>query len=314
MKKGDHVRLEHLEYIIAIEKYGSMNIAAQHLHVSQQNISKVLKQLEQELGIAIFERTKKGTILTEEGKLVYQFAQKQWQVYQKMKETLYQSYLQGTLSIWSMNSGSSMIIPQMLCTFYKNYPQVDLQIHDCLLQEVFHAICSQEADLGIISYIQIKDCLYPAIPDGLQMVPLLKAKSYYWVKADSVYAQKGFITLRECNKESVLVYESVDLALLTQIFHAHHLEPRIGTKSKNLHLLSQLVINGQGVLPDMLFFNDEMLFSYAFQNREQALAVPLQAEIEHSGVAYVIDRERKKSKLLIHALQFLQKNVVQESR
>ena len=61
------MRLEQFEYVEAVVQYGSMTAAAWHLHLSQQNISKGIKQLEDELGIIVFSRTKKGSVLTSQG-------------------------------------------------------------------------------------------------------------------------------------------------------------------------------------------------------------------------------------------------------
>ncbi len=311
------MRLEQFEYVEAVVQYGSMTAAAWHLHLSQQNISKGIKQLEDELGIIVFSRTKKGSVLTSQGELIFQFAHEQLASYRQLKDTfrhMQQNQLKGTLSICTMNSGSSMIIPQMLCEFYKNYPQVILQIQDGSVLEVFQAVQLKQADLGIIAYSQIREQFYPLIPDGLQMIPLLKGKSYYWVQAKSVYAEKGFITMEEANKESLLMYDAMDLTLLRQLYNAHGLELSLGTTSRNLYLLGKLAANGWGVVPDILFYNDEMLCAYAFQKQSDLTAVPLKSKIDYSGVAYIIKRNQKKSALLAHALQFLQNLSVQKSK
>lgn len=65
------MRFEQLEYLIAVHDYGSMHEAARQLHVSQQCISKALKDLETELNVKIFERKNKGSIITEAGKDIY---------------------------------------------------------------------------------------------------------------------------------------------------------------------------------------------------------------------------------------------------
>ena len=68
------MRIEQLEQLVQINQWGSMNIAAQYLHMTHQNLSRSMKQLEEELGITIFLRTKKGTLLTENGEKLLSFA------------------------------------------------------------------------------------------------------------------------------------------------------------------------------------------------------------------------------------------------
>ncbi|MBQ2993898.1 MAG: LysR family transcriptional regulator, partial [Peptococcaceae bacterium] len=58
------MRIEQLEQLIQINQWSSMNIAAQYLHMTHQNLSRSMKQLEEELNITIFSRTNKGSVLT----------------------------------------------------------------------------------------------------------------------------------------------------------------------------------------------------------------------------------------------------------
>jgi len=57
-----------LKYIIEIDKYGAISLAAKKLYVAQSNLSRAVKELEKEFDITIFERTSKGVVTTQEGK------------------------------------------------------------------------------------------------------------------------------------------------------------------------------------------------------------------------------------------------------
>lgn len=63
--------LEQLNYFVEVANTKSMSAAGHNLHVTQQNISKSIKQLETELGVQLFSRTSQGIFLTEIGKSVY---------------------------------------------------------------------------------------------------------------------------------------------------------------------------------------------------------------------------------------------------
>ena len=68
------MNIEQLEYILAIDKYGSMRVAGEKLHVSQQGISAAIKNLEAEVGTMLVNRTSKGSSLTIAGRGVAHFA------------------------------------------------------------------------------------------------------------------------------------------------------------------------------------------------------------------------------------------------
>ena len=70
------MKLQHLEYVIAIAQAGSITGAAKKLYQAQPNISIALKELEAQLGIQIFWRTPNGMILTPEGEEFFLRAKK----------------------------------------------------------------------------------------------------------------------------------------------------------------------------------------------------------------------------------------------
>lgn len=69
------MRLEQFEFLLSVADNYSMKKAAELLHTSVQNVSKTIKQLEDELNTPIFVRNKYGVFLTKEGEFVYYIAQ-----------------------------------------------------------------------------------------------------------------------------------------------------------------------------------------------------------------------------------------------
>ncbi len=65
---------QQLSFVMEVAKRKSFNKAAEHLYTHQSNVSNIIKQLEDELGIQIFQRTKKGVSITEEGQEFLSYA------------------------------------------------------------------------------------------------------------------------------------------------------------------------------------------------------------------------------------------------
>ena len=59
--------IQQVLYALTIEEYGSMNKAAEKLYIVQPTLTSAIQELENEIGITIFMRTKKGVIVTPEG-------------------------------------------------------------------------------------------------------------------------------------------------------------------------------------------------------------------------------------------------------
>ena len=67
---------EHLKYFITVAEIGSINRAAQKLYISQPHLGKILHDLENELGVVLLQRSKKGVVLTPEGTEFLRHAEK----------------------------------------------------------------------------------------------------------------------------------------------------------------------------------------------------------------------------------------------
>lgn len=68
------MELKQIEYFVKIADYGSISRAAEILYTSQPNVSKVINQLEKELGVKLFKRISSGVVLSDDGKQLYDYA------------------------------------------------------------------------------------------------------------------------------------------------------------------------------------------------------------------------------------------------
>ena len=79
------MNIQHLKYIVEVEKAGSISKAAENLYMGQPNLSKAIKELELALNISIFRRTSKGTELTHKGREFLRYAKNILTQYEEME-------------------------------------------------------------------------------------------------------------------------------------------------------------------------------------------------------------------------------------
>src|SRR5699024_12508510 len=65
------IDIKHMQYFVAIVKYGSMTEASHRLYISQPTISKAIQDIETELGMSLFDRNKKKIDLTDAGRIFF---------------------------------------------------------------------------------------------------------------------------------------------------------------------------------------------------------------------------------------------------
>ena len=87
----------HMKYAVEVARAGSINKAAEELYMAQPNLSRCIKELEADLGIAIFERSPKGMTLTPEGEGFIRYARKALDQIDEIEHICFQICLSGVV-------------------------------------------------------------------------------------------------------------------------------------------------------------------------------------------------------------------------
>jgi DNA-binding transcriptional LysR family regulator len=149
----DQMKFKQLEYLIGVCNAGSISLAAEQLHVAQPSISQSISALEEELAVKIFNRSRQGVQLTEEGKLVLQKAYEILGNVESLKEELSSKSLtiSGTLKLGIVPSVCSSFLPQVLANYKKKSPLVQLEIVEEGSLEVLNDVQTGSVEIGVLS-------------------------------------------------------------------------------------------------------------------------------------------------------------------
>jgi DNA-binding transcriptional LysR family regulator len=125
------MELNHLKYFYAVAKNGGFTSASEQLRIQQPTISKMVRALEQHLGMTLLERHKKGVRLTRAGVDVFSTCE---EIFNKVEEIrslsdLGKSECEGKLSFGAPGSVSSYLVPPVLREFLSEHPKVQPSIH-----------------------------------------------------------------------------------------------------------------------------------------------------------------------------------------
>ena len=123
------MELRQLEYFRQIADTHSFNEAARHLNMSQPPLSYQIHQLEEELGVQLFERTSKGVILTNAGEVLYERAGNLLDYADSAKLEVTKAGKKRVLRI-GMTSTTTAVMMPFISTFAKKYPDVNFEVRD----------------------------------------------------------------------------------------------------------------------------------------------------------------------------------------
>ena len=126
------------EIFMKVCETGSFSRAAEALNYTQSGISQMMAGLEEELGVQLFARIKKGVILTDNGKRLLPYIQEMVNQKDKLRQAAFDinNKVEGKLRIGSFTSVTAMWLPDVIQFFREHYPQVEVQIFDGNYDEI----------------------------------------------------------------------------------------------------------------------------------------------------------------------------------
>ncbi|MFB7139543.1 LysR family transcriptional regulator [Gottfriedia sp. NPDC056225] len=144
------MNIEQLEHILEVSKTKSLAIASENLGITQSGISRSISNLENELDIQLFSRSKSGTLLTIEGEEIVKVA---YEALAKIKLLKEKAQLHKTLNerlkIAASPSPLIKILDKTIPIFKKAFPAVQLEITEQPANEIIDNIRNEKVDVGI---------------------------------------------------------------------------------------------------------------------------------------------------------------------
>ncbi len=151
-----------LKYFSVLAEELHFGKAAKRLHISQPPLSRQIKELEEELGVRLFNRTKRNVQLTEYGKYLKQESYKLFNQIDVMKNHL-ESMKKGTvgqIKIGYVGDFMHSIFPDILCALKQSYPKIETILFESDTESQISALRTGFIDIGFIrTPIEVKDII-----------------------------------------------------------------------------------------------------------------------------------------------------------
>ena len=188
------MELRVLKYFLAVAREENITKAAALLHLTQPTLSRQLMQLEEELGVKLFHRSRYHIILTDEGMLLRRRAQELVDLAEKTaREFRKDPELRGEISIGSGDLEGMSLLSQMLASFQKLHPQVTYQIYSGNADHIKEQIERGTLDLGLL--------LEPVDISKYDIIRLpVKEQWGVHVREDSPLARKEAVTAQDLSQ------------------------------------------------------------------------------------------------------------------
>jgi DNA-binding transcriptional LysR family regulator len=290
------MELRHLHYFIAVAEELHFSRAAKRLCISQPPLSQQIRDLEDELGVKLFERTKRHVQLTEAGKV---FLEGSYLVLAQLEQAIEVTQRigrgeVGRLAIGFVDSATYTLLPDILRVFREQFPAVELRLHELTTQEQIHALHQNQIDVGVVRSAIIEPGLSTecVLQESLVLaLPQTHPLSAQVKVSVSTLADESFILFPA--KLGPVFYEQI-----IQICQQAGFRPKVAQEAVQMQTIIGLVAAGLGIA-----FVPASLQNF---HRSGVIYRPLQEQTSQTGL-YLAWRQHDSSPVIRAFLNLAQK-------
>ncbi|MBB3130774.1 DNA-binding transcriptional LysR family regulator [Paenibacillus rhizosphaerae] len=194
--------IRQLQYFMEVARLQSFTKAAESLYITQPSISKTIRNIEEELGVTLFDRSGKKVVLTDAGRIIYEQAQPIVKSFQSLSSELgdLKNLKKGHIRLGLPPMVGSSFFPEVIGQFHQKYPQVTMQIFEDGAKKVEVDVESGLLDIGVV-VLPTDDSLFHSFSFVRENLMLLVHPSHRLAHRECVpladLAEENFVLFRE---------------------------------------------------------------------------------------------------------------------
>lgn len=237
------MELRHLRYFEAVARHSHVTRAAAELHIAQPALSKQISQLEQELGVALFDRVGRNVRLTEAGEALLPHARAVMAQVEAGRAEMAErvGLRRGRATVGTPPTVGTQLLPPVLAAFNRAYPGIELRLHEAGVQTLLDLLETGLTDVAVVTL--------PVDDEQLTVTPLFSEEMVVAVWREHPLAQCERVTMRELQHEPWVLspenYELREAAL--SACAAADFTPRVVLDGGETDTLLRFVAAGIGV-------------------------------------------------------------------
>ena len=203
------MKLQQLRYVVAIAECGSITEAARRLYVSQPSITASIRQLEEEMGITIFERTSKGARLSEEGETFLGYARQVLEQVELMEDR-YKSGAEASPHFAVSCQHYSFAVEAFVDVIREfDASRYDFTLREEQTHEIIEDVAHMRSELGVLYQSpRNREVIARMLHNSeLDFQPLFRAQPHVFLSSGHPLAGRESVTLDELDDYPYLSFE-----------------------------------------------------------------------------------------------------------
>jgi DNA-binding transcriptional LysR family regulator len=241
------MELRHLRYFVAVAEELHFTRAAERLHIAQPPLSQQIRALETELGVQLFERTRRSVALTDAGHALLIRAREVLSVAQALPQEL-QRVARGEVGQLRIGFSSTLPLTKLLrdvvADHRRSLPGVALNLREMHSQQQFEGLRRGELDVGLVRYNE-------RAPEGIRLEVLRRDPLRLVVPSSHRFARRKSVAIAECRDEAFIGFPgdagTGTAPLLKRLCAEAGFEPNIAQEAREATTQIGLVAAGLGI-------------------------------------------------------------------
>lgn len=239
------MELRHLRYVVAVAEELHFGNAARRLHVSQPPLSQQIKALELELGVRLFERTRRHVELTDAGRAFVAEARATLEHAARTERAAKQAGqgVSGSLVIGFVTSASYSILPPAVRRFRARWPGIEVSLREMIPSAQLVAIERREIDVGLLRP--------PVDHPGVDVETVLDEPLVAALPAGHALAERKSLALRDLAQEPWVLFPRRHgpglIEVILDACRAAGFTPSVAHEPNEMQAVLAFVASGLGV-------------------------------------------------------------------
>lgn len=197
------MELRHLRYFVTVAEELHFTRAAARLHIGQPPLSQQIQALEDELGVALFARTKRRVALTAAGERFLTHAR---QILQQTRDAVEDARRAARGEVGELRIGFTpslpftTLLPALIHAFRERHPHVTLTLREMMTLDQLRAVAAGKLDIGMVRGGDVE------APPNITLLPFLSDPLVAVLRRDDPLARQDTVTLAQLRERPFVTY------------------------------------------------------------------------------------------------------------
>ncbi|WP_101523633.1 LysR family transcriptional regulator [Nocardioides houyundeii] len=241
------MRVEQLEYVVAVTRHGSLRRASESVHLSQPALSEAITRLESELGVVLLDRRRSGARISREGLELLPHLEAVLESVARLREAAGdRTQANRVLRLGTVGTATSTLLTPALRDLSAEHPDTRVEVVNTRQDPIDAGLLDGSLDLGLVNVLEGDDP-----PAGLYDVPLLAGPTVAVLPHDHPLAGRASVDVADLRAEPFVAMREGYLMHRLAVRLFGDTWPRVLTSTDGAELGKAMVADGAGltVLP-----------------------------------------------------------------